>query len=105
MSDIVSISGLGHAAAGSQLHLEQARAANGVAPADSTGGSAASSSVAGDSVALSGAAGLIHKALSAGSETRAARVQQLKQQIESGQYAIDPAAISNAIVNAGIVAE
>jgi flagellar biosynthesis anti-sigma factor FlgM len=105
MSDIVSISGLSHAAPGSQLHLDQARGANGVAPADSTGSSAASSGVGGDSVALSGAAGLIHQALNAGSDARSARVQQLKQQIESGQYAIDSAAIGNAIVNAGIAGE
>ena len=105
MSDIVSISGLSHAAAGSQLHLDQARAANGVTPADSAGGSNASSSANGDSVALSGAAGLIHQALNAGLETRADRVQQLKQQIESGQYVVDAAAISNAIVNAGIAGE
>jgi flagellar biosynthesis anti-sigma factor FlgM len=104
MSDIVSISSLNHAVASSQLHLDQTRAANGATPGDSTG-SAANSGAKGDSVALSGAAGLIHQALNAGSESRAARVQELKQQIESGQYVIDAAAISTAIVNAGIAGD
>lgn len=104
MSDIVSISSLNHSVAGSQLHLDQTRAANGATLGDSAG-SAASSGVTGDSVTLSGAAELIHQALNAGSETRADRVQQLKQQIESGQYVVDPAAISNAILDAGIAGE
>jgi len=104
MSDVVSISSLNHALTGSQVQLDHARATGEATSADSSR-SGQIDSGQDDSVALSGAAGLIHQAQSAGSDDRAARVQQLKQQIESGQYAIDPASISNAIVNAGIAGE
>lgn len=104
MSDIVSISSLNHAAANSQLQLDHTRAASQAAPTDSES-SATITGASGDSVALSGAAGLIHQALNAGSSASADRVQQLKQQIESGQYVVDPAAISNAVLNASITGE
>jgi len=104
MSDIVSISSLNHALAGSQVQLDHARAAGETTSADSSRSGSVENGQS-DSVALSGAAGLIHQAQNAGSDARAARVQQLKQQIESGQYAIDPAAIGNAILNAGIAGE
>ena len=104
MSDIVSISSLSHAAAGSQLHLDQTRAAAGTGSADSAN-SSSNPGALGDSVALSGASRLIQQALNAGSDARATRVQQLKQQIESGQYVVDPAAISSAILNQSINGE
>jgi flagellar biosynthesis anti-sigma factor FlgM len=104
MSDIVSISSLNHALAGSQVQLDHARAASDATSADSSRSGPVESGQD-DSVALSGAAGLVQQAQNAGSADRASRVQQLKQQIESGQYTIDPAAIGNAIINAGTAGE
>ena len=103
MSDIVSIGGLNPAAAGSDLHVDHARNAGPV-----TADSSHSIGTAGeheDSVALSSAAIQIHQALSAGADARAERVQQLKQQIATGQYALDPASIGSALLDAGIAGD
>jgi flagellar biosynthesis anti-sigma factor FlgM len=104
MSDIVSISSLNQSLAGSQVQLDHSRPAGDATSADSSRSGSVGSGQD-DSVALSDAAGLVQQAQNAGSADRASRVQQLKQQIESGQYTIDAAAISNAIVNAGITGE
>jgi flagellar biosynthesis anti-sigma factor FlgM len=104
MSEIVSISSLGQAAAGSEARLDQARNTSGPVSADSASLEAIATEH-GDSVALSSAASQVQQALSAGADTRAARVQQLRQQIETGQYAIDPVAIGNAVLDAGVAGE
>jgi len=104
VSEIVSISSLSQAAAGSGVQLDPARSTSGPGSADSASGEAIAGEH-GDSVALSSAASQVHQALSAGADARAARVQQLRQQIEAGQYAIDPATIGNALLDAGIAGE
>jgi flagellar biosynthesis anti-sigma factor FlgM len=105
MSDIVSISSLNHAAlAGSELHLDQSRAAGGATSGESAGvGNIAGGE--GDSVALSSGAVLAHQALNSGADARASRVAELRQQIQSGQYIVDPQAVANAMLDSNIAGE
>ena len=103
MSEIVSLSGLSQSLAGQEVHLDHARAAAAVSP--ETSGPETVHAASGDSVALSNGAGLAHQALSAGVDARASRVAELRQQIQSGQYNIDPAAISQAILDSGLAGE
>jgi len=103
MSDVVSLSSLNQATSGS-LYLDHTRATSEAAVNDARS-STGSDDAQGDSIVLSGAAGLVQQALSAGSDARAARVEQLKQQIQSGQYTVDAAAVGSAIVNAGITGD
>jgi anti-sigma28 factor (negative regulator of flagellin synthesis) len=49
----------------------------------------------GDSVEISG----VSRVIQSYSSQRAAKVQQLKAQVGSGQYAADPALVSKALVN------
>jgi flagellar biosynthesis anti-sigma factor FlgM len=104
MSDIVSLSGLSNVASGSQVQVEHSRAANEPASAGPSGSVAAPGSSE-DSIVLSTAARLVQQAWSAGAADRASRVQQLKQQVESGEYSIDPAAIGCALIGATIAGE
>ncbi len=104
MSDIVSLSSLSNVPSASQLHVEHSRATGESAAAGPSGSGAASGSLE-DSIELSAAAVLVQQASSAGAADRASRVQQLKQQVESGQYSVDPAAISDALISATAAGE
>jgi flagellar biosynthesis anti-sigma factor FlgM len=74
----------------------------GPAASNSGSGNRASS---GDSIALSTTNGLIQQALGAGSAARAARVIELKQQYQSGQYQADPVAVSRALISSHLAGE
>ena len=71
-----------------------------------TSGPAASDSVSpsrtpsSDSIALSGTNGLVQQALSTGSNTRTARIQELQRQVQSGQYQVDAMAVSRSLIDA-----
>jgi anti-sigma28 factor (negative regulator of flagellin synthesis) len=41
---------------------------------------------------------LVSQAQNAGADSRAARIEQLRQLVQSGQYQVDPAALSQSIV-------
>ena len=58
-----------------------------------------------DSVALNGVGDLAQLALSAGVSERADRVEQLKQLVDTNQYAIDPASVSRALIAAHMSGE
>jgi len=104
MNDIVSLSSLSHVPSASQVQVEHSRATSesDSAAASSPGAIPGSQE---DSIVLSTAAGLVQQASSAGAADRAIRVQQLKQQFESGEYSIDPATISSALIGATIAGE
>ena len=53
-----------------------------------------------DSIALSGTNSLVQQALGAGSRARAARIQELQQQVQSGQYQVDATAVSRSLIEA-----
>lgn len=104
MSDIVSLSSVSNVLSATQVQVEHSRAAGESASA----GASSSAAVPGspeDAIVLSTAAALVQQASSAGAADRASRVQQLKQQFESGQYSIDPAAIGSALIGRTIAGE
>ena len=104
MSDIVSLSSLSNVPSAPQMHVEHSRATSESASAGPSGSVAAQGSQE-DSIVLSTAAGLVQQASSAGAADRASRVQQLKQQVERGEYSVDPAAIGSALIGAAIAGE
>jgi anti-sigma28 factor (negative regulator of flagellin synthesis) len=60
---------------------------------------------AGDSIALSGTTGLVQQAIVSGIDARAARVQELQKQVQSGQYQVDAKAVSQAVIEAHLGGE
>ena len=78
------------------------RVAGGPAGSNSASPSGTPSS---DSIALSTTTGLVQQALSAGSDTRAARVLELQKQFASGQYQVDAMAVSHALIEAHLAGE
>ena len=104
MNDIVSLSSLSNAASGSELHVEHARAADQSALRGALGSTTRAGSQE-DSIELSTAADLVQRASSAGASARASRVEQLKQQIESGRYSVEPRALSSAVIDATVAGE
>jgi flagellar biosynthesis anti-sigma factor FlgM len=84
----------------SQLNLEQTAAASKTLE---NGPSSNASSVSGstaDSIALTSSTSLVQQALNAGSDSRTARVQQLKALVASNQYNPSAQEVSSALVNA-----
>jgi flagellar biosynthesis anti-sigma factor FlgM len=69
------------------------------------GNNGPASSGAGDSadkIDLNSQASLLSQAQSAGASDRSANVERLRALVQSGQYQVDPAALSSSIVNATI---
>jgi flagellar biosynthesis anti-sigma factor FlgM len=58
-----------------------------------------------DRAELPGFSGLVANASQAGSSDRAARVEQLRQLVASGQYQVDTKALSRSIVDAALRGE
>jgi flagellar biosynthesis anti-sigma factor FlgM len=56
----------------------------------------------GDNIDLRSQASLLSQAMAAGASDRSANVQRLQTLIQSGQYQVDPAALSNSIINASL---
>lgn len=56
----------------------------------------------GDNIDLRSQASLLSQAQTAGAAESSANVQRLQALIQSGQYQVDPAALSNSIINAAI---
>jgi anti-sigma28 factor (negative regulator of flagellin synthesis) len=56
----------------------------------------------GDNIDLRSQASLLAQAQTAGSSERTANVQRLQALVQSGQYQVDPVALSQSIVNAAI---
>ena len=89
----------------SQVNLDQTRSTREVFDNNASTPNSTAISPNSDSISLSGISDLVQQALSAGTDARAARVQQLKQLIESNQYPIDPVAVGNAIIGAHLAGE
>ena len=68
----------------------------------SPGRTTATTSSSADQIDLGSQAGLLSQAQSAGDSDRAARVAQLRALVQSGQYEVDPAALSQSIVNSAL---
>jgi flagellar biosynthesis anti-sigma factor FlgM len=66
----------------------------------SSGAVGNSSSDTGDNIDLGSQATLLSRAQTAGASESSATVQQLRALIQSGQYQMDPGALSQSIVNA-----
>jgi anti-sigma28 factor (negative regulator of flagellin synthesis) len=64
--------------------------------------SAKPSFAANDRIELGGQAGLVSQVQTAGSDGRSTRVEELKALVQSGQYQVDTAALSQSIVNATV---
>jgi flagellar biosynthesis anti-sigma factor FlgM len=75
-----------------------------VAPRTDSGSSPAVGRPAdtGDNIDLGSQASLLSQAQSAGASEISANVQQLRALIQSGQYQVDPAALSQSIVSAAV---
>jgi anti-sigma28 factor (negative regulator of flagellin synthesis) len=84
----------------SQVDLNQAPGTRDISAATEAGASAASASLGFDSIALTGASGLVSMVLNSGTEARSLRIAQLKAQIDGNTYAVDPAAVSRALIDA-----
>jgi flagellar biosynthesis anti-sigma factor FlgM len=57
---------------------------------------------AGDKIDLKSQASLLSQAQSAGAADQAANVERLRALVQSGQYQVDPTALSRSIVNAAV---
>lgn len=55
-----------------------------------------------DQIELGSQSGLVSQVQNAGAEDRASRIQQLRALVQSGQYQVDTAALSQSIVGATI---
>jgi flagellar biosynthesis anti-sigma factor FlgM len=84
----------------SQINLNQTAEPRDVARAGASETSSASPSPVGDSIKLSNSSDLVQQALNAQSDTRAARVNQLKQLYENNQYYVDASAVSRSLISA-----
>ncbi|ERR1700734_3793262 len=90
----------------SRLNLDQTGASSRTtdAAASQTAGASGVTSAA-DSISLTSSSGLVQQALSAGSDARTARVQQLKALVQSNQYNPSAQEVSSALISAHIAGE
>ncbi len=76
----------------------------------STGSGAASGSgnagaTSADGIDLANQSGLVSQAQTAGSDSRAAYIEQLRAQYQSGQYQVDPVALSKSLIQAAFAGD
>ncbi len=88
-----------------EIQLDQTRQSREVADSASSPPAPAAAAGNSDSIALTGVSGMIQLALNAGTNERAGRVQQLKQLVDSNQYAIDPQTVSRALIGAHLTGD
>ncbi|HUA20083.1 MAG TPA: flagellar biosynthesis anti-sigma factor FlgM [Bryobacteraceae bacterium] len=89
----------------SRLGLDQTRGSQGVGTAGASASGSVQQNPTNDSISLSTPGDIVQQALTAGASSRAARIQQLKSQIDSNQYQVDPLATSQAIIGAHIAGD
>lgn len=72
--------------------------------AASSGASGAQNSAdsASDRIDLGSQSDLVSQALTAGAQSRAEHIEQLRALVQSGQYQVDPAALSQSIVQSAL---
>ena len=71
-------------------------------PGSGSASSAKNSQTGSDGIDLGSQSGLISQTLQAGSTERASFVEQLRTLVQSGQYQVDTAALSQAIVSGAV---
>lgn len=69
-------------------------------PASTSGRTAASAVSSGDQIDLGGSNGLLSQAQNSAADERAARIEQLRALVQSGNYQVDTTALSKSIVSA-----
>jgi flagellar biosynthesis anti-sigma factor FlgM len=90
----------------SRLNLDQTTASSRTTDAAASQASGTSGAPSGaDSISLTSSSGLVQQALSAGSDARAARVQQLKALVQSNQYNPSAQEVSSALISAHIAGD
>jgi flagellar biosynthesis anti-sigma factor FlgM len=90
----------------SRLNLDQSGAPSRTTDAAASQAAGASGVTSGtDSISLTSSSSLVQQALSAGSDARAARVQQLKALVQSNHYNPSAQEISSALISAHIAGE
>ncbi|HTW66621.1 MAG TPA: flagellar biosynthesis anti-sigma factor FlgM [Bryobacteraceae bacterium] len=87
---------------GSRLNLDQTAASSRTSGAGSAQNSSDASNTGADSIALTSSSSLVQQALNAGSDSRTARVQQLKALVQSNQYQPSAQEVSSALISAHI---
>jgi len=95
----------GDTAGVSRMNVDQTTGSRPVSGAASSAPGSISRSAADDSIALSNTSGLVQQALTAGSDARAARVEQLRQLVATNQYQVDPAAVASALIDAHLAGD
>jgi flagellar biosynthesis anti-sigma factor FlgM len=88
-----------------RMDLDPTRGTRETNSSDATNSVSPSRVPSNDSIALSGTTGLIQQALGSGSDARAARVLELQQQVQSGQYQVDARAVSRSLIDAHLAGE
>jgi anti-sigma28 factor (negative regulator of flagellin synthesis) len=88
-----------------RLGLDQTRGSQGAGSAGAPASGSVQPNLAHDSISLSTPGDIVQKALTAGASDRAARIQQLKNQIDSNQYQVDALATSRAIIDAHLAGD
>ena len=84
----------------SRLNLEPTSGARQAANVSSSKSSPQSGTSTKDSITLSITNDIVQQALSSGAAARSSRIAELKQLVETNQYPVDAAALSNALIKA-----
>ena len=87
----------------SGMNLDQTSASRQIGNAASSSSGAVDRTPADDSIALSNTSDLVQQALT--SDTRSARILQLRHLIETNQYQVDAAAVASALIDAHLVGD
>lgn len=90
----------GTTAGASQIDLDRTAGSRPVSSGSSSASSSGAASQASDSIALSQTNDLVQLALTTGSPARSARIEQLKNLVQTNQYQVDAGAVSNSLIDA-----
>ena len=89
----------------SQSHIERANESRAIDRTAASGSAPVDNTPSDDSIALGASSDLVQQALTAGSDARGARVQQLRQLIQTNQYPVDAASLSQSIIRAHVAGD
>jgi flagellar biosynthesis anti-sigma factor FlgM len=89
----------------SRLNLDQTGSSSRTAQTGASQPAAGVVSPGADSISLTSSSNLVQQALNAGSDARAARVQQLRALVQSNQYQPSAQEVSRALINAHIAGD
>jgi flagellar biosynthesis anti-sigma factor FlgM len=89
----------------SGLNLEQTSGSRQIGKAASSAAGSTAPTSSEDSIALSNTSDLTQQALASGAPERLARIQQLRQLVETNQYHVDATALAGALINAHLAGD